>query len=96
MRPRPAWPIVAAGLLPALGALPGLWLGALQILEALRRPPPGGLVGLGLVLGFWLLLGSLLVICVAVLLTGIALDVRDLRNARRAATPGVTAPETMR
>jgi hypothetical protein len=80
MRRRATWPIVLAGLVPALGALPGIYLGVLQVIDALRHPPASGLVGLGLVLGFWLLLGSVLVVCVAVLLTGVALDVRDVRN----------------
>ena len=80
MRRRPTWPILVAGLLPALGALPGIYLGVLQVLDALSQPPAGGVVGLGLVLGFWLLLGSLFVVCVAVLLIGVALDVRDVRN----------------
>ncbi|HLK11548.1 MAG TPA: hypothetical protein VKW76_09215 [Candidatus Binatia bacterium] len=87
MRRRPTWPIRAAGLILGVGALPGLWLGAREILEALRHPPPGGLIGLGLVLGFWLLFGSLFVLCVAVLLTGLALDVRALRNASGPSTP---------
>jgi hypothetical protein len=82
MRGRPTWPILIAGLLPALVALPGLYLGALQIADALRNRPVGGVVGLGLVLGFWLVLGSLFVICVAALLTGVAVDIRDLRNDR--------------
>jgi hypothetical protein len=80
MRCRPTLPIVLLGALPALAALPGLWLGALQVTDALRHPPAGGIVGLGLVVGFWLLLGSLFVVCVAMLVTRIALDVRDLRN----------------
>ena len=80
MRRRRALPIVVLGLLPALAALPGFYLGALQLADALRHPPAGGVVGLGLVLGFWLLLGSLFVVCIAMLVTGIALDVRDLRN----------------
>jgi hypothetical protein len=80
MRRRATWPIVLAGLVPALGALPGIYLGVLQVIDALRHPPTSGVVGLGLVLGFWLLLGSVLVACVAVVLTGVALDVRDLRN----------------
>jgi hypothetical protein len=80
MRLRPTWPILVAGLLPALGALPGVYLGVRQILDALARPPAGGVVGLGLVLGFWLVLGSAFVVSLAVLLTGAALDLRDLRN----------------
>jgi hypothetical protein len=84
MRRRASWPILIAGLLPALVALPGIYLGGLQIADALRNHPVGGIVGLGLVLGFWLVLGSLFVICVAVLLTGVALDIRDLRNERGA------------
>lgn len=82
MRRRPTWPILVAGLLPAVVALPGLYLGGLQIADALRNRPVGGVVGLGLALGFWLVLGSLFVICVATLLTGVALDIRDLRNDR--------------
>lgn len=81
-RLRVKFPIVVLGLLPALVALPGFYLGAIQITDALRRPPAGGVVGLGLVLGFGLLLGSLFVVCIAMLVTGIALDVRDLRNRR--------------
>lgn len=87
MRRRGTWPIVVAGLLPALGAVPGIYLGVRQVLDALARPPAGGVVGLGLVLGFWLLLGSVLVVSVAVLLVGVALDVRDLRNRAVAARP---------
>jgi len=77
---RRRFPVLVLGLLPALAALPGFYLGALQLADALRRPPAGGVVGLGLVLGFWLLVGSLFVVCIAMLVTGIALDVRDLRN----------------
>jgi hypothetical protein len=80
VRRRSTRTILVAGLLPVVVALPGLWLGIVQLVEALRHPPVGGVVGLGLVLGFWLLLGSIFVICVAVLLVGVALDVRDLRN----------------
>ena len=80
MRRRPTLPLLVLGLLPALAALPGFYLGALQLADALRHPPLGGVVGLGLVLGFWLLVGSLFVVCIAMLVTGIALDVRDLRN----------------
>jgi hypothetical protein len=80
MRRRPTWPILFAGAVPALGALPGLYLGALQIADALARPPASGVVGLGLVLGFWLLVGSAFVVSLAVLIAGAALDLRDLRN----------------
>ena len=79
-RPRASWPIVVAGLVPALGALPGISLGVRQIADAVAHPPATGIVGLGLVLGFWLALGSVFVVCVSVLLTGAALDLRDLRN----------------
>ena len=80
MRPRSTLPILVAGLLPMLAALPGIYLGVLQIVDAVRHPPMGGVIGLGLVLGFWLAVGSLFLICVTVMLIGIALDVRDLRN----------------
>ena len=80
MRPRPSWPIVVAALVPALVALPGVYLGAAQILDAVRSPQQAGIIGLGLLLGVWLLLGSLFVVCAAVLLAGVALDIRDLRN----------------
>jgi hypothetical protein len=50
------------------------------VIDALRHPPTSGVVGLGLVLGFWLVLGSVFVIGVALLLVSVALDVRDLRN----------------
>lgn len=80
MRRRAVWPIVVAGLLPALAAFPGLYLGVLQVLDALRNPPATGLVSLGMVLGFWLGVGSLFLACATLLLVGIALDVRDLRN----------------
>jgi hypothetical protein len=91
MRPRSTLPILVAGLLPVLAALPGIYLGVLQITDAVRHPPTGGVVGLGLVLGFWLAVGSLFLICVAVMLTGIALDVRDLRN-RATTGAGRAAP----
>ena len=90
MRPRSTLPILVAGLLPVLAALPGIYLGVLQIVDAVRHPPTGGVVGLGLVLGFWLAVGSLFLICVTAMLIGIALDVRDLRNrATTAATRAV-------
>jgi hypothetical protein len=82
MRRRSSLPIVVAGLLPVVVAVPGLFLGVLQIADGLKTRPAGGVVGLGLVLGFWLVLGSLFVICVTALLTGAALDIRDLRNDR--------------
>ncbi len=82
MRRRSSLPIVAAGLLPVLVAVPGLVLGVLQIADALQTRPAGGVIGLGLVLGFGLVLGSLFVVCVTALLTGVALDIRDLRNDR--------------
>ena len=82
MRHRSSLPIVAAGLLPVLVSVPGIYLGVLQIADGLRARPAGGVVGLGLVLGFWLVLGSLFVICLTALLTGVALDIRDLRNDR--------------
>jgi hypothetical protein len=81
MSRRPVWPIVLAAAIPAFVALPGIVLGALQLWEAWTHPPAGGVVSLGTILGFWLLLGSLFVVCAAVLLAGLALDVRALRNA---------------
>ena len=80
MRPRAVLPILIAGLVPVLVALPGVYLGVVAVVDALRHPPASGIIGLGLALGFWLLVGSLFVICLSVLLTGVALDVRDLRN----------------
>jgi len=80
MRRRSAVPIVLATVLPAIAALGGLGLGSMQIVDGLRHPPVGGLIGLGLLLGFGLMLGSLFVLCVSVVLGGLAFDVRDLRN----------------
>jgi hypothetical protein len=80
MRPRSTLPIRLVGLLPILAALPGLYLGFLQITDAVRHPPLGGVIGLGLALGFGLVLGSLFVISVTAVVTGLAVDIRDLRN----------------
>ena len=82
-RARPTWPIWLAGIVPSLVALPGIYLGVRQMQNALQQP--GGIVGLGIVLGFWLLVGAVFVVCIAVQVTGMALDVRELRN--RAAAP---------
>jgi len=85
MRRRPALPIVLATLVPVLLAVPGVYLGVRQLADALARPPAGGVVSLGMVLGFWLVVGSVFLASVSVLLGGLALDVRDLRNAQCAA-----------
>jgi hypothetical protein len=82
MRPRPTLPILLAMLVPVLLAVPGVYLGIRQLVDALARPPAGGVVSLGMVLGFWLIVGSVFLASVSLLLGGLALDVRDLRNTR--------------
>jgi hypothetical protein len=92
MRRRPTLPIVLATLVPVLLAVPGVYLGIRQLADALARPPAGGVVSLGMVLGFWLVVGSVFLASVSLLLGGLALDVRDLRN-RRCAADDVRARE---
>jgi len=82
MRRRATLPIVVATLVPVLLAVPGVYLGIRQLSDALARPPAGGVVSLGMVLGFWLVVGSAFLASVSLVLGGLALDVRDLRNAR--------------
>jgi len=82
MRRRPTLPIVVATLVPVLLAVPGVYLGLRQLADAFARPPAGGVVSLGMVLGFWLVVGSVFLASVSLVLGGLALDVRDLRNAR--------------
>lgn len=63
--------------MPIVVALPGVYLGVRQLRNGLAQ---AGVVGLGTALGFLLLFAAVFVVCIAVQVTGIALDVRDLRN----------------
>jgi hypothetical protein len=93
MRRRASLPIVVAALLPGTLAVPGIYLGIRQLADAFARPPGGGVVSLGMVLGFWLVSGSIFLAGVSVLLGGLALDVRDLRNAQCADDDRGPSPE---
>lgn len=82
MRHRSTLPILLATLVPILLAVPGIYLGVDQLRYALAHPPSGGVASLGTVLGFVLVVGSVFLAGASLLLGGLALDVRDLRNAR--------------